>query len=110
MTFIFLGIAGIWGVIGGFDWFFDSYYCLNAGMFEEINNYLHTIRELETKLEHTSDLYEGSQKQVDDYIGEVEEQRQQIVLLNEKIELQQHSIKLLSTELDEVYNKDSQSE
>jgi hypothetical protein len=79
-------------------------------MFEEINNFLQTITELETKLEHVSDLYEGSQLQVDDYINEVEAQKQQIILLNEKVELQQHSIKLLSAELDEVYKNDSQSE
>jgi hypothetical protein len=37
-------------------------------------------------------------------------QQEQITILNEKIELQQHSIKLLSIELDEAHKNDSQSD
>jgi len=102
----------LWGGVGGFDWALDIYECLNTNtdIVNEINNYLQTIADLETKLEHTSNLYEGSQEQINDYIKEVEVQQEQITILNEKIELQQHSIKLLSIELDEAHKNDSQSD
>lgn len=75
---IHLIIVILWGFVGGLDWFFDFINCFNSNWFSEINNYLQTIAELETKLEHTKDILEGTKLELVDHDIELKHQRKAI--------------------------------